>query len=574
LEPCRRAHGRFTIGYAGRLVNEKGIDILVAAIRRLGSEVELLIVGDGPLYPWLESANLGRASLRLIRDAEHSEMSRFYAEMDVLVLPSRTTAKWAEQFGRVLVEAMHCGTPVIGSSSGEIPWVISVTGGGVIFPEGDVEALAEQLERLRIDQERREALAERGKERAGQLFSVEAVANRMEEVLLDPPRARRRMNLRSKPRVVLVAHGVHDRGGMERACAELIRHAEKEIDFYVVSAELDPELRSFVKEWIRIGVPKRPIPVKFIVFWLRAGWALRRVDGDLVHTIGAVVPNRVDIASIHHCHIGYVMGQHRLAPTSAPIARRLNTTISRSLGLLAERWTFRPHRLRAFAAVSEGLAQEVNRYYPGIKCVVTPNGVDLTRFHPDSHIRRALRETHGTTEDTIVTLFVGSDWNHKGLKIAIDAVASARACGEDIELWIVGQGDRARFEHISAHEGVQGHVRFFGPRDDAEQFYQAADAFLLPSIYEGFSLACLEAAASGLPLLIPPISGAQEVVGENEGGYIVPRCVASFTRALVRLAADSELRSRLGSAAHDKVQVYTWKRSADSVMNLYKELLA
>jgi glycosyltransferase involved in cell wall biosynthesis len=103
--------------------------------------------------------------------------------MDVLVLPSRTTPRWAEQFGRVLVEAQSCGIPVIGSDSGEIPWVIQVTGGGVIFPEGDDEALAGELILLRDDVEKRLALGERGRERARALFSVRAVADKMENLL-------------------------------------------------------------------------------------------------------------------------------------------------------------------------------------------------------------------------------------------------------------------------------------------------------------------------------------------------------------------------------------------------------
>ena len=67
-------------------------------------------------------------------------MPALYREMDVLVLPSRTTPTWAEQFGKVLCEALLCGTPVIGSSSGEIPWVVTTTGGGLVYPEGDTPA--------------------------------------------------------------------------------------------------------------------------------------------------------------------------------------------------------------------------------------------------------------------------------------------------------------------------------------------------------------------------------------------------------------------------------------------------
>src|SRR4029077_20714900 len=95
-----------------------------------------------------------------------------YARMDVLVLPSRTTPTWAEQFGRVLVEALWCGVPVIGSDSGAIPVVVNTTGGGLLSPEGAVAALANALFELRADPAVREALAGKGRESVERLFAV------------------------------------------------------------------------------------------------------------------------------------------------------------------------------------------------------------------------------------------------------------------------------------------------------------------------------------------------------------------------------------------------------------------
>lgn len=141
-----RTTGRtFRVGYAGRLVEEKGLDVLVAAVRRLGAGTELVVAGDGPLRGWLETEDLAGAKLDLRNGLDHSAMAEAYASMDVLVLPSRTTETWTEQFGRVLVEALWCGVPVVGSDSGEIPWVIRTTGGGCVVPEGDAGALASVL---------------------------------------------------------------------------------------------------------------------------------------------------------------------------------------------------------------------------------------------------------------------------------------------------------------------------------------------------------------------------------------------------------------------------------------------
>jgi glycosyltransferase involved in cell wall biosynthesis len=161
--PPRPENRTFTIGFAGRLVEAKGVMDLVAAAARLPFPFRLLVVGDGPLREALRHAPLGRGTLDLRTGVRSDAMPSHYGEMDVLVLPSRTTETWAEQFGKVLGEALLSGTPVVGSSSGEIPWVIETTGGGRVFPEGDVAALASVLGDLHGDPELRRSLAEAGR---------------------------------------------------------------------------------------------------------------------------------------------------------------------------------------------------------------------------------------------------------------------------------------------------------------------------------------------------------------------------------------------------------------------------
>ena len=108
------------------------------------------------------------------------DMPAFYRSLDAFVLPSRTTSSWKEQFGRVLVEAMACGVPVIGSRSGEIPRVIGDA--GLIFPEGDVAALQVQLARLQSSPELRRALAAQGRARVLAHFTMAQIAQQTVEV--------------------------------------------------------------------------------------------------------------------------------------------------------------------------------------------------------------------------------------------------------------------------------------------------------------------------------------------------------------------------------------------------------
>ena len=182
--PSKRDASSFVVGYAGRLVEAKGVRDLLAAIEQL-PDVQLLVVGDGPLRTEVTDAGNRTGRIELLTDVRHTMMPDAYAKMDVLVLPSLTTPTWAEQFGRVLVEALWSGVPVVGSSSGEIPWVIKSTQGGLVFPEGDVGALANTLEILRDDPDRRRRFGTTGHERVSQTFTVSAVAKQMDGLLTE-----------------------------------------------------------------------------------------------------------------------------------------------------------------------------------------------------------------------------------------------------------------------------------------------------------------------------------------------------------------------------------------------------
>lgn len=171
--------GAFHIGYAGGLLPEKGLDLLLCACAELEGSWRLTLVGSGEELESLrklasESGAADRVTLGVRLPS--GEMPGFYRSLDLLVLPSRTRPNWKEQFGRVLIEAMASGVPVIGSSSGEIPNVIGDA--GVVFPEGDIESLRLQLQRLMQDRAARNSLAEAGRQRVLAHYTMEEIARR------------------------------------------------------------------------------------------------------------------------------------------------------------------------------------------------------------------------------------------------------------------------------------------------------------------------------------------------------------------------------------------------------------
>lgn len=357
-----------------------------------------------------------------------------------------------------------------------------------------------------------------------------------------------------RPRVVMVAHDVHRRGGMERVTYEVVERLASRYRITVVSCTIDDDLLPLV-EWRRVRAPSRPFPLKFVVFWVVAGRALRSAVG-LRHTLGAIVPNRADVASVHFLHAAY-----RRPSGDATPARRLNNAVTRLLSLAAERWCYRPSRLGALAAVSDGVARECRANYPGVPVHVTPNGVDLDRFRPDGASRDAVRRRIGSAgADALVVLFVGGDWGRKGLQV----LATALERVDGAELWVAGPGDPREITS-TAHD----RIRFLGRRDDVHALCSAADVFALPSDYEAAPLVVYEAAASGLPLLVTDVNGAGDLVRTAGCGRVLPREPRAFAEALVELQRDPDLRRRWGAAARDGVSALTWDASADATADVY-----
>jgi glycosyltransferase involved in cell wall biosynthesis len=171
----------FVVGYVGRLVPQKGVADLVDALPLLPERVCLRLIGDGALREQLlaRAAELG-VGPRVEIVPWTADVPGELRRLDALVLPSHTTRAWKEQFGRVLTEAMSCGVPVVGSSSGEIPNVIGDA--GLIFPEGNLLALADAIRRLAGDGALRADLGRRGRARVLERYTQAALARQYYEV--------------------------------------------------------------------------------------------------------------------------------------------------------------------------------------------------------------------------------------------------------------------------------------------------------------------------------------------------------------------------------------------------------
>jgi glycosyltransferase involved in cell wall biosynthesis len=194
--PLADLNGTTLIGYVGRLVEQKGLRTLVEAAAGLPDDNwRLVFVGSGPfeseLGELIRAYKLENRTVRL-SFVPHEQVAAYLAAFDILVLPSETRPNWKEQFGRVILESLACGTPVIGSNSGEIPNLIRQSGGGLIFAERDSESLLAALRQLVQDPAAREQYASVGKRWSLEYASLEHVAAKMARTIDDQVAMRKR----------------------------------------------------------------------------------------------------------------------------------------------------------------------------------------------------------------------------------------------------------------------------------------------------------------------------------------------------------------------------------------------
>jgi glycosyltransferase involved in cell wall biosynthesis len=302
-----------------------------------------------------------------------------------------------------------------------------------------------------------------------------------------------------------------------------------------------------------------PSPVAYGSYLVSAA-LVRRLGGgefDLVYSAGA----NTLAADVVTAHYSAARGRRLMRGGGLELAGSpLRRAARRAFLLLAERAErrlYRSARCRRVIAVSARLKAELIADYrlEPAKVTAVPNGVDGAEFHPG--------------------LFLGGDWERKGLATLLEALARPELAGTRLRLAVVGQGDAAAWGRRAAELGLAGRALFPGPTSRPAEWYAAADFLVLPARYEPFGLGPLEAGACATPAVFSALCGCAEVLADGAAGLHLadPRDAGELAVKIGRLAADEEMRGRLAAGARAAAEHWGWSRVAAATEAVLEQVL-
>jgi glycosyltransferase involved in cell wall biosynthesis len=351
-----------------------------------------------------------------------------------------------------------------------------------------------------------------------------------------------------------------------RYVIELARRFAGSHSVSVYSGAFSPTLRSAVKcQWLPI--PLRPAVARLATLWSASVVACMRRPADIVHVQGADAPVG-NVVTAHFCNRtmqGLVEG-----------TQNLHRRINRYVGAAAERYCMSKPSTRRIIAVSETVKSDIEREY-GVdphKTIVIHHGVDSQVFHPRHRARWrvSVRDRLGLRRKDFVVLFVGADYHRKGL---IPLLKAAQRVPAALKVLAVGLKPDATLAHTVEDKGLHYLVRFLGHCTDIAPLYAAADCFALPTRYDPFSLATLEAMASGLPVIVSRTAGVSELLTHDCDSLLLedPDNVDVLAQILERLVRNDKLRTALSVQARNTAERHSWDEVAKQTLAVYRTTL-
>jgi UDP-glucose:(heptosyl)LPS alpha-1,3-glucosyltransferase len=384
-----------------------------------------------------------------------------------------------------------------------------------------------------------------------------------------PPPDAPRPGTASQHRIAIVVPKYGLIGGGERFASELTDRlaGDKRFDIHVFANQWQPGSGNIVYHKVpMLRFPRTLRPVSFAWF---ANRMIARGNFDIVHSHERIY--RADVFTMHAVpHKGWIRDVRRKRPS----------LFDRAI-IRLERKMMANARTAWFLPVSTLAALAIQREYdvdPARVRIIHP-GVDAGHFSdPDRTVcREDIRARYGMGISDFLVLFVGMNFEVKGLDAVIAAVGKARLAKPraGIRLLVVGRGNIRKYTELARMRGIADAVTFAGPQaSDIECYYRAADIFVMLSTFDTFGMAVLEAMAAGLPVIVSPNVGAKDVVVDGVNGYVMPATDddGAVAKAIAALT-DADLCARFGAEAQRTARLHSWERVASMVAHVYEEVI-
>jgi glycosyltransferase involved in cell wall biosynthesis len=392
-------------------------------------------------------------------------------------------------------------------------------------------------------------------------------------------------------RLAVVSPFVDRRHGTERALSEVLerlsRNEHFEIHLYAQRVEdlaLFPPagsspLNSGAISWHKVPTIPGPHLLQFLA-WLLLNWICRAWDRwvhglqfDLVISPGINCLD-ADVVIVHVLfhRLRELAGRDHVDSRRPGLLRRLHRRAYYALLSGLEGRIYTDPKV-SLAAVSERTAAHLKDYFDRQDVRVIPNGVDAARFSPAARLalRSAARSRRNFEEDDFILLLIGNDWRVKGLDTVLRAMNIVREL--PIRVLAAGDDSPASFFELAKSLGISDRCRFEPSREDALDFYAAADLYVSPSREDSFGLPVAEAMACGLPVITSINAGVADLIHDGVDGFILQKNDDAQTLAqmLLRLHSDEILGRNVGAAAVKTTAHWTWNRNANDVLESLKE---
>jgi len=296
---------------------------------------------------------------------------------------------------------------------------------------------------------------------------------------------------------------------------------------------------------------------------------------DIIHS-NSTYSWKCDVVTMHNCQKVWIKIADGILKKSSSYPKYLlykhGKRLLNKITLAIERKVLEKGS-KKIIAVSEGIKREILENYnvPEEKIVVIPPGVDLNEFAPNAKVKSKIRKELGINQNACVLMFSGGlDLERKGLEYLIRALPLVK---DKIKLLITGTGNFQPYKQLANSLNVLDKIIFTGFVPEIKDYYSASDVFVSPTLYEAFPGVILEAAASGLPILVTKVNGAEDVMVDGVNSFFIKRDPEDIANKINLLAGDKNLRKQMGDNAHKTAQKYSWEETARKTLEAYQEVL-